>query len=205
MLKFSKQLLYYIFPLGIKTCTRGFPDFPAALGTRDGGNTDTTVTILIPDMNFTCNAKIAGFTFAGINRQNMGRQDPVIQIWQENSTQLETGGTIYHKTGPAIAINTSKDVGACDDGLPKITTGSRIYLCILRKDFQVSVQPGDILGLELPSTNDDDFDIMFIKGGPDNYIFLQQVNSTVDLSLSNHQSLRAQLPQITFRLTSGTD
>ena len=186
-------------------CTTGFPNFPASLGTDAGGNTDTAVTILIPDMNFTCNAKIAGFTFAGINRRNMGHQDPVIQIWQESSTQLETGGTIYHKMGPAIAINASKDVGACDDGLPEITTGSRIYLCILRKDFQVSVQPGDILGLGLPPTNDDDFDITFIKGGPDNYIFLQQVNSTVDLSLSNHQSLRAQLPQITFRLTSGTD
>ena len=194
----------YLLTLGIKTCSRstmcttGFPNFPASLGTDSGGNTDTAVTILIPDMNFTCNAKIAGFTFAGINRQQ-GHQDPVIQIWRKSRFQPQTGGTVYYKTEPAIAVNNSEVI--CDDGLPKIAT--QTYWCILKKNFHVSVQPGDILGLELPHINYDDFDIFFAEEGPMNYIFqkLYLFNSTVELSTS-HQTL-AQLPQITFNLTSG--
>ena len=58
-------------------------------------------------MNFTCNATIAAFTFAGINRQG-GHQDPVVQIWRENSSQPETGTTVYYKTGPVIAVNISE-------------------------------------------------------------------------------------------------
>jgi hypothetical protein len=142
-------------------------------------------------MNFTCNAMIAGFTFAGINRHN-GRQDPMIQIWRENISQP----AIYYKTGPAIAVNISQTDGACDDGLPKI--GNKTYWCILKKEYQVLIQPGDILGFD----EDDDFDILFTRGGPRNYIFQEIPNSTVELP--NHQaSLKSQLPQITFSFTSG--
>ena len=193
----GELLLYPFHSIGIKTCTSGFP---VSLETDDGGNTDTAVTILIPDMNFTCNATIAGFTFAGINRQG-GHQDPVIQIWRESCSQPDTGATVYYKTGPAIAVNISQDTGACDDGLPD--RASRIYWCILKRDFRASVEPGDILGLELPPTSDDDFDILFTEGGPVNYIFHQRLNSTIELS--SHQTSKAQLPQITFSLTSGTD
>ena len=146
-------------------------------------------------MNFTCNcATIAGFTVAGINRIN-GSQDPMIQIWRENISQ----SAVYYKTGPAIAVNISADV--CDDGLPKITT--RTFLCVLKKEYQVLIQAGDILGFEMPPTNDDDFDILFTTGGPRNYIFQELSKSTV--KLSNHQMLKLQLPQITFTFTSGTE
>ena len=188
-----------LFTLGIKTCTSCFPDFPAALGRKNGGNMDTAVTILIPDMNFTCNATIAGFTFAGINRQ-MGQQDPVIQIWRESYSQPQNGSTVYYKTGLAIPVNNSEET--CDDGSPKIA--SQTYWCILKKDFRVSVQPGDILGLELPHIDYDDFDIFFAEEGPMNYIFQRLLNSTTELS-TNHQTFKAQLPQITFNLTSGTN
>ena len=192
--------MYPFYSIGIKTCTSGFPDFPVSFGTADGGNTDTAVAILIPDMNFTCNATIAGFTFAGINRRE-GYQDPMIQIWRKSYSQPDTGATVYYKTGPAIAVNNSQDAGVCDDGLPDIA--SRTYWCILKRDFRVSVEPGDILGLELPPTSDDDFDILFAEGGPMNYIFHQQLNSTIELS--SHQTSKPQLPQITFSLTSGTN
>lgn len=146
-------------------------------------------------MNFTCNATLAGFTFSGINRRN-GGQDPVIQIWRESCSHPQTGATVYNKTGPAIAVNISADV--CEDGLPKIAT--QTYWCILKKNFQISVQPGDILGLELPHTNDDDFDIFFADRGPTNYIFQQSLSS---IELSNQTRTLKQLPQITFSLTSG--
>ena len=124
-----------LFTLGIKTRTSGFPGFPVSLGTDDGGNTDTAVTILIPNMNFTCNAIIAGLTFAGINRRG-GHQDPEIQIWQESScSQPQNGSTVYYKTGPAISVNISDSSGVCNDGLPKIA--KLIYWCILKRDFRV--------------------------------------------------------------------
>ncbi len=130
----------------------------------------------------------------GINRNN-GRQDPMIQIWRENISQP----AVYYKTGPAIAVNISQTDGACDDGLPKIA--SKTFWCILKKEYQVLIQPGDILGFEMPPIEDDDFDILFTRGGPMNYIFQDIPNSTVELS--NHQALKSQLPQITFSFTSG--
>ena len=153
-------------------------------------------------MNFTCNATIAGFTFAGINRQQEGHQDPVIQIWRENSSWPQNDGSkVYYKTGPAIAVNISEEASACDDGLPKIA--SQTYWCILKKDSYILVQPGDILGLELPDIDYDDFDIFFVEEGPVNYIFQQPLNSTIELS--SHHDSKSQLPQITFSFTSGRE
>ena len=177
------------------TLSRGFPHFPASLEKDGGGNSKTAVTILIPDMRSTCNGTLAGFTFTGINRQK-GHQDPIIQIWRESSSQP----SIFYRTGPAIAVNISDIAGVCDDGLPKIA--SKTFWCILKKDFQVSIQPGDILGLELPPISHDDFDIIFIRGGPTNYVFHQLNSSTVNLS--SHDSVVQQTPQITFGLTSGS-
>jgi hypothetical protein len=170
---------------------------------------DTAVTIIIPDMNFTCNAIIAGFTFAGINRGNRGQQDPIIQIWRKNISQLDLcQPAVYYKTGPAIAVNISDDqFGACDDGLPRIADRSRTFWCILKKEYQIYIQSGDILGFEMPPTDDDDFDILFARGGgPRNYIFQKLPNSNSTIELPNHQaSLKSQLPQITFSFTSGTE
>ena len=93
----------------------------------------------------------------------------------------------------------------CADGLPTVDESTRrFHLCVLNKEYQVSVQPGDIIGLEIPPSNDDDFDIWFTKGGPTNYVFGSQLNSTVDLSEGNATAVK-QLPQISFGFTSGKD
>jgi hypothetical protein len=106
-------------------------------------------------------------------------------------------------------VNNSDDqFGACDDGLPKLVNRSRTFWCILKKEYQVYIQSGDILGFEMPPTNDDDFDISFARGlgGPTNYMFQELLNSNSTIELPNHQaSLKSQLPQITFSFTSGTD
>ena len=180
-----------------RKCTQGFPNYNMlASKLLDGdGYSSATVTLLLPDMNFTCNGTLAGFTFVGINR-HMGHQDPKVQIWRENSS--EPG--FYHRIGTEIAVNSSSDSGACEDGLPKIA--SQTYFCILTKQFQMPIQPGDILGLELPPAHDNDFDILFTRGGgPMNFIFYQKLNTTVQLS-ENHSAIQ-QLPQISFSLTSG--
>ncbi len=156
----------------------------------------SVVTVLIPDMNFTCCKTLVAFTFAGINRQR-GQQDPMIQIWR---TDISHPGA-YYKTGPSIPVNT--DSVACADGLPMVVTGSRTYFCILNKDYQISVQPGDVLGLEIPPNNIFDFDILFTRGGPTNYVFNKRLNSTI--KLSETATIVPQLPQISFGLTSGKD
>ena len=154
------------------------------------GDTTTVVTVLIPDMNFTCNGTLAGFTVAG--RTPNGQQNPRIQIWRENCSQPG----VYYKTGPDVTLN---GFVVCADGALRIA--SRTFWCILDRNFQIVVQPGDILGLELAPTDDDGFEILFTSGGPTNHVFHQRLDSTaVDLSSS---SAVQQLPQITFALTSG--
>ena len=143
-------------------------------------------------MNFTCNQTIVAFTVVAINRQG-AVDDPVIQIWRENCSQPGA----YYKTGLPIPVNINSV--ACADGLP--TVASRTYFCILHRDYQMEVQPGDILGLEIPSANVVDFDILSTRGGPTNYVFKQPLNSTVDLFESNKTI--QQLPQISFGFMSG--
>ena len=151
-------------------------------------------------MNFTCNGILAGLTFTGINRRQ-GNQDLKVQLWREDVSQPG----IYHKIGPPIVVNiNSKDSEMeCEDG--RVNIASRTYWCILNEAFQVSVLSGDILGLELPPANDNDVDILFTRGsgGPTNYLFHHQLNSTV-ANLSRSDSIVQQLPQITFSLTSGS-
>lgn len=164
---------------------------------EDDGYSNTTVTILIPDMSFTCNGILVGFSFSGINRLMVGEQDPIIQIWRKN---ISEPGINYHKIGHTIAVDiSSKDVVCAD----RIKIASRTYWCILNDDYRLSVQPGDILGLELPPAYDNDFDILFTRGrGPKNYVFHQQLNSTMVNLSENYEEIQ-QLPQIAFSVTSG--
>ena len=75
------------------------------------------------------------------------------------------------------------------------------FWCILNDNLQVSVQPGDILGIELPRTSN--IEILFTNGGPVNYVFNGRPGSTVNLSNNESFSKVQQLPQIVFNLTSG--
>ena len=164
----------------------------------------TTTTILIPEMNFTCIGKLVGFAFTGINRHE-GEQDPKVQIWRQKCSQnlTESQPGVYHKIGPAIAVNISQDA-VCADGIPKIA--SRTHWCILNEAFQVSIQPGDILGLELPPSNDNDFDILFTRGGgPTNYAFHQRLQYSANISNRDSVVQVQQIPQITFTLTPGNN
>ena len=160
---------------------------------------NVTVSVVIPDMNFTCNQMIASFTVSGsYSRRRRGNQNPKIQIWHE---QNYSQPGVYYRTGPSIPVlrpgDASKDL--CEDGATQIARGT--YLCILNTSFRATVQPGDILGLELPPTNEVDFEIDFIIGEPMNYVFHRQLNSTIDLS-TNDSEARA-LPQLSFSFTSG--
>ena len=148
-------------------------------------------TLLIPEMNFTCNASIVGFSVTG---QNFYRQPySKIQIWRnQTSTYYQVGSGIsmnFDNSGPCVASRVYK---------------GRLLWCILRDTLQISVQSEDILGIELPATAND-VEIFFTRGGPVNYVFEHQISSSSNVNLSSQgtSSKVKQLPQIVLNLTSG--
>ena len=142
-------------------------------------------------MNFTCSATIFGFIVAG--RQLNTQPDAKIQIWRQMSQS-----SLYYKSRPDIPIKFN-DAAVCIYQNNYIN--SNLRECILNDAFRASVQPGDILGLELPMTDMPNREIFFTNGGPLNYIFESNLQSPV--FLNNSQVQEQQLPQIIFNLTSG--
>ena len=140
---------------------------------RARGHSSNITTRLIPDLKFTCHGIITQFIIGGSIRS--GLQDPMIQVWRERINQPP--GT-YFKPVPDIVVNETVCSG-------DVTTSSMgVFQCTLKEAFRVEVQAGDILGLELPPTDDQDFEVHFTNtsGGPVNYVFQGQVLSTAKLA-----------------------
>ena len=96
------------------------------------------------------------------------QQNPKVQIWRENRTDPDT----YYKAGPDIPITfTQSEVCIVSESKRINNTQIRTFTCTLSDSARVLVQPGDFIGLELPPTNDDVFEISFKVGGLKNYIF----------------------------------
>ena len=107
------------------------------------------------------------------NQQN----SPKVQIWRKNKTLPG----VYYRPGPDIPIVKNKSICARSD------YSGGIFQCVLNETFQVSIQPGDILGLELPPSSD----IYFTPAedqAPVSYTFERQLNSTVNISQAARQS-----------------
>jgi hypothetical protein len=143
-------------------------------------------------MRFVCNGTISGYTIRAMRRKG-GQQHPRIQVWRRNETHDQIG--VYHKLGSGIPI----DESTCVDGPTEVVND--VFNCDLLEGTGISVQPDDILGLELPPVNDESGVISFanITKGPTNYVFeQQQFSSTV--MLSDSTSTNQELPLITLRL-----
>lgn len=144
-------------------------------------------------MKFGCSGKITRLTVAVVNRFE-GTAIPKLQVWRpagQESTLAET----YFKHGSEIPLSMPSDVcyrTRLSDGL---------FRCTLHRDFQVAVEPMDILGIELPATDVVDFDIEFIRNGPTNYVFNNQLQFSVSLSEAN--AIVNDLPQISILVTIG--
>jgi hypothetical protein len=162
--------------------------FPSRL-TYDVSFPTGPYTRLIPEMNFACNGIITGYTAAFMDRTLPGDQDPIIQVWRKNISQLGA----YYKTNPDIAI----DNALCVGGLAEVASG--VFHCNLNQ--RVSVQAGDVLGLELP-TGDNRLAFASISNGPTNYVF-DTSESQLSHSLSRSDWFVRELPQITLQIGSG--
>jgi hypothetical protein len=175
-------------------CIRGFPDIVVSEVNRRTRN-NNIVTLLIPAMNFTCDASIVGFIVAGKRLNNWPHCK--IYVWQRNHSQ---NSDIYHQVGRNVSIHVPNGVAGGVCMAARKIVGDTFW-CILKDNLQVQVQPGDVLGIELPQTNN--IEILFTNGGPVNYIFDGRPGRTVNLSNNESFSKAQQLPQIVFNLTSG--
>ena len=173
-------------------CTCGFPEnvYAKAPGEGQGISSRTVTTHLFPNLTFGCTGTIVSLTVAmadGNGKQGYGTK---IQIWREN----ETHSGLYYKIGTDIAIS---------DSLCKNTFDKGTFQCALNETTRVLVQPGDFLGLEIPPTNDDDYEIIFEKNdGSEAYIFQCQLSSTINLSEADN--ITNNLPQIIPLVILGT-
>ena len=125
----------------------------------------------IPGMNFTCRGRITGVTVAGELRD--GSQGMKLHIWEKDGN--ESG--IYQSSGHKVLL--SPDMCEYDNS-------TKIFDCRIPRMMQISVEPGDILGIELPRRNDADFELYSVsepdlEPGLTNYIFKRNLPSTVDL------------------------
>ena len=126
-------------------------------------------------MNFTCHGTIVGWIVTG-ERVQSGNQYPEFQVWRADPSR---GSDYYYNPGQDIPVN--PEGSACE--IVTKTCG-QIFQCRLRADYQVSVRPGDVLGVELPQTTVSGFHLYFISipGTQDHYIYREQLQSSVDIS-----------------------
>ena len=116
----------------------------------------------------------------------------MIQVWRENSSQPGH----YYKTSDDIAINNASCVG----GLKEVLfTDSGVFHCNLNQSTK-AIEPGDILGLELPYRPDNNnIGLAFARvsrRSVTNYGF----NTSSLVALSEHTWENQMIPQINLEI-----
>ena len=126
----------------------------------------------------------------------MGTQFPKLQVWRANSSQ---GPDFYFKPGKDIQVDAE---GTACEILTK--TCGQIFQCRLSKDHQVSVQSGDILGVELPPLNDSAFELFFLINRLDlrqnHFVFRHQLSSMVHIGRTTAHSFYHRGDQLLLNL-----
>ena len=151
-------------------CTNGFPmgRFDDLIESGFPWTANFNSTILIPDMKFTCSGTIrVRVIVAGMLQQN-GNESTRLQIWRKNS--------IIHD----IELKSMCDT--CNTNtISQISRGKDERT--LRMNVQISVESGDILGIDLPPRDTVNFKLYFINStSTTNYIFQRNLSSPIDLS-----------------------
>ena len=178
-----------------RPCTDGFPDLTVNKRLRVPANFNST--ILIPDMKFTCSGTVdvVQVIVAGRPQRN-GNQNTgnmKLQIWRENATERGR----YNKLEDIVLPSMCKG-----NRLKKVEMFRAMYECMLRMNVHISVEPGDILGIDLPPRDIAYFNLSFIKSKSTIYSFQPNLSSTIDLcSRINEASLR---PLIKIEVVPGT-
>ena len=146
-------------------------------------------------MNFTCSGRITRWRAAGElpSRNSDQNDDTKLRIWR----RVENDPGFYSCTQHTIAL------GVCNNGqVAADTIATNVYECELTSDSQVPVEPGDIVGLEIPRSTRRVFTPYFTTGvGPKNYDFVDlNVSGVVSLHDPNVTTTQSQ-PLIFLRVT----
>ena len=161
-------------------------------GTReDNGNRFRTR--VIPEMSFTCHGTVTHWRAAGEFRtQGNAMINSVLSIWRERSSERGT----YNRVGEV-------ELGTCGNQVPAPSV-TNVYECTLPQSERVSVQPGDIVGIELPPENDANFQLYFdsTNSGPANSVF-DSHDSTFSLSQASSNITQDQ-PQVSLTVEPDT-
>ena len=152
--------------------------------TRQEGSTVTTR--IIPDMMFTCTGTVVKWRAAGI--YDVRSVNAMLDIWRERSGVAGT----YDKVATI-------ELGTCGSGVEAtLVTGlSDVYECTLPESLRVSVQPGDIVGIEIARSTVYNFRLYFddTNSGSTNYVFNGQFST---VTLSQRDSTSQDQPQISL-------
>ena len=108
---------------------------------------------------------------------------PKIQIWKETES--------LYKLGPEISISNS----SCVD----LTLNEGILQCTLSEAARVSVQPGDILGVEIPpstATDHNGYEILFNASSESTTHIFRQRQPCSTVNLSEADDVTNHLPQL---------
>ena len=172
-------------------CLSGFPETVIKTDTLQGRAQPTTR--LFPNLKFGCFGSIVRVT-AAVWDSFRGDEHPKIQIWREDKTHPG----LYHRISSVVQIRQSNP--QCHQNG---TFMDNILQCTLTEDHYISVQPGDFLGLEIPSYPEGDLVIYFKPGGPTYLLFQSQLESTVINLFTEPHSIGNGEPQITFLVVLG--
>ena len=177
------------FPSATSLCTSG----AGQCGTREvgmGALNSRLRTRIIPEMTFTCSGTVTHWRAAGEFRdEGNANTNSVLSIWRERSSQP---GTYDRVDGIQLGICGSEDPA------PSVMGMSNVYECILPQSERLSVQPGDIVGIELPSDNRANFRLYFdANSGSTNYVFNSHGST---FSLSQASSTTQDQPQTSLTL-----
>ena len=153
--------------------------------TKEIGTSSTTW--IVPGMSFTCSGTVTHWRAAGVFRTGGNAViNSILSVWRERSS--EPGS--YDRVGGI-------ELRICGSGVqsPLVMGTSNVYECTLPQSERVSVQPGDIVGIELSEQTRARFRIYFDNdGGSPNYIFNQGSPQTVNLNENNRiESARPQI------------
>ena len=150
------------------------------------------ITRIIPDMNFTCSGTVTGWRAAGeIRTAGSAEINSVLSIWRERSNEPGT----YDRTDGI-------ELGRCgsEDPAPSVMGMSNVYECSLPQSETVSVQPGDVVGVELPGRTRVRFRLYFDNSGRStNYIFSQSLQT---FNLDQNDGTELAQPQISLTVES---
>ena len=107
-------------------------------------------TYIFPNLTFTCSGFITMWSAAGLAHTSYYGTDPEIVIWRKTSEEIN------------YTIRDTISMLSCNSGIiTRDSIAHSIYHC--RLDDEVQVEPGDLLGLQMPvfMDNYDQFNLYF--------------------------------------------